>query len=257
MNDLLIVGRNPVREALLREDGTLEKVLLQKGAHGSQIDEIRRKARSAGVPVQVVPEQRLRKLAPDSTHQGVLAFSSPVAYPDLHTMLEQVAPTLEDVRSRKPLLLALDGIEDPHNYGAILRSAVAAGASGVIVPDRGQAPLSLTAIKSSAGVALHASISRVTNLADALIILKERGYWVVGLDAEERDGRKAESVWDYDWSRPVVVVLGSEGSGIRPRVRSECDTLVSIPMSSGVESLNVSVAAGITLFIAAKARLSV
>jgi len=255
MNDLVIIGRNPVREALERGDGRIEKVLLQKGAHGSQIDAIRKAARAAGVPTQIVPEVRINKQAPKATHQGVVAMAAPVAYADLDDMLEQIAPNLDAVRERKPILLAMDGIEDPHNFGAILRSTVASGASGVIVPERGQAPLSATAVKASAGTALRIPIARVSNLADALFSLKERGYWVVGLDGGVAEGpQERATVWDNDWDRPVVLVVGSEGKGMRPRVRAQCDVLVSIPIAGDVESLNASVAAGIALFIAARSR---
>jgi 23S rRNA (guanosine2251-2'-O)-methyltransferase len=250
-----LIGRNPVREALERADGRVEKVLLQKGAHGSQVDQIRRAAKAAGVPVQMVPIQRLNTLAPNATHQGVVAFTAPVAYVEVHTMLEGIAPTLDAVRAQKPVLLALDGIEDPHNFGAILRSAVAAGAAGVFVPDRGQAPLSTTAVKASAGLALQIPIARVTNMAEALHSLKERGYWIVGLDGGEGDdGPERTTVWAYDWDRPIVLVVGSEGQGMRPRVRATCDVLASIPMRGAAESLNASVAAGIALFAAVRGR---
>ena len=253
MNDLVIIGRNPVLEALERGDGRIEKVVLQKGVHGSQIDAIRRAAKAAGVPTQMVPEVRINKLAPKATHQGVVAMAAPVAYLDLDDMLKQIAPDLNAVRERKPFLLAMDGIEDPQNYGAILRSTVASGASGVIVPERGQAPLSATAVKASAGTALRIPIARVSSLAEALFSLKERGYWVVGLDGgSATSSRERTSVWDYDWDRPVVLVVGSEGTGMRPRVRSQCDVLVAIPIVGDVESLNASVAAGIVLFVAAR-----
>lgn len=255
MNDSVIIGRNPVREALARGDGRIEKVLLQKGAHGSQIDAVRRAAKVAGIPVQVVPEVRINKLAPKATHQGVVAMASPVAYLELEDMLKQIAPSLDSVREQKPVLLALDGIEDPHNYGAILRSAVASGVAGVIVPDRGQAPLSSTAIKASAGTALRIPIARITNMADTLFSLKERGYWIIGLDGGPAEGQQERStVWKYDWDRPIAAVVGSEGKGMRPRVRSQCDVLVSIPMAGDADSLNASVAAGIVLFEAAKTR---
>ena len=221
---------------------------------GRQVDQIRRAAKAAGVPVQMVPIQRLNTLAPNTTHQGVIALTAPVAYIELNTMLEGIAPTLDAVRAQKPVLLALDGIEDPHNFGAILRSAVAAGASGVLVPDRGQAPLSATAVKASAGLALQIPIARVTNLAEALHGLKERGYWIVGLDGRDDDGPERTTVWAYDWGRPVVLVVGSEGQGMRPRVRSTCDVLAAIPMRGPAESLNASVAAGIALFAAVRER---
>ena len=150
---------------------------------------------------------------------------------------------------RNPSLVVLDEISDPHNFGAILRSAVASGASGVIVPDRNQAPLGATALKASAGTAPRIPVARVTNLADALVQLKERGYWVAGLDGEAE-----KTVWTLDWDRPTALVIGSEGRGLRPRVRETCDYLVSIPMRGPAESLNASVAAGIALFAAVRGR---
>lgn len=250
----VIAGRNPVREALERGERGIEKVLLQEGAQGQPVVEIRRAAKAAGVPVQVVPAVRLNRLAPGVNHQGVVALAAAADYADLDAMLEAVAPSLADVRSRKPVLLALDGIEDPHNFGAILRSAVAAGAAGVIVPERGQAPLSATAVKASAGTALRLPIARVTNLAETLFALKERGYWIVGLEGGEGSGRERTTVWAYDWDRPVVLVVGGEGRGMRPRVRSACDVLAAIPMRGPAESLNASVAAGIALFAAVRDR---
>ncbi|MFN3596787.1 MAG: 23S rRNA (guanosine(2251)-2'-O)-methyltransferase RlmB [Rubricoccaceae bacterium] len=252
----VLVGRNPVREALERADARIEKVLLRTGVHGSAIDAIRRAARAAGVPVQVVPEQRLRQLAPEANHQGVVAVVAPVAYLGLDAMLSAVAPSLDAVRAARPLLVALDEIADPHNFGAILRSAVAAGAAGAVVPDRNMAPLSATAVKASAGTAMRLPIARVGNLAEALHQCKERGYWVVGLagDAPETDGPAQTTVWAYDWNRPVVLVVGSEGRGLRPRVRGVCDALAAIPMRGPAESLNASVAAGIALFAAVRER---
>jgi 23S rRNA (guanosine2251-2'-O)-methyltransferase len=251
----ILAGRNPVREALARGDGRIEKVLLQKGAHGSGIDAIRRDARGAGVPVQMVPGQKLDQLAPGAGHQGVVAVIAPIAYADLDEMLSAIAPTLDDVRAARPTLVVLDEIEDPHNFGAILRSAVAAGADGVVVPDRNMAPLSAVAVKASAGTALRIPIARVVNLADALNQTKERGYWVVGLDGSDGPGPERTTVWAYDWDRPTVIVVGNEGRGLRPGVRAACDVLASIPMHGPAESLNASVAAGIALFAARRERL--
>lgn len=262
--DGVIAGRNPVREALERGDGRVEKVFLQQGAHGSGVDAIRRAAKAAGVPVQVVPPQRLNHLAPGTNHQGVVALAAATAYADFDEMLSGIAPTLDDVRQKKPVLVAMDEIEDPHNFGAILRSAVAAGAAGVVVPERHMAPLGATALKASAGTALRIPVARVTNLAEALHALKERGYWVVGLESlprtrsgggeAEGGGSERATVWAYDWDRPLALVVGNEGRGLRPRVRAACDVLVEIPMRGPAESLNASVAAGIALFAAIKGR---
>jgi 23S rRNA (guanosine2251-2'-O)-methyltransferase len=255
MSEGLIAGRNPVREALERGDRSIEKVLLQQGAQGQPVAEIRRAAKAAGVPVQVVPLARLNALAPGVNHQGVVALAAAADYADLDAMLERIAPTLDAVRERKPMLVALDGIEDPHNFGAILRSAVAAGAAGVVVLERGQAPLSATAVKASAGTATRIPVARVRNLAETLFALKERGYWIVGLEGEGSDGgTERTTVWAYDWDRPVVLVVGSEGGGLRPRVQSACDVLAAIPMRGPAESLNASVAAGIALFAAVRYR---
>ncbi len=251
----ILAGRNPVREALEHADGRIEKVMLQKGVHGSVIDAIRRVARDAGVPVQMVPQPKIDGLAPHATHQGVVAIVAPVAYADLDAMLSEIAPTLDEVRAQKPVLVVLDGIEDPRNFGAILRSAVAAGVAGVVVPDRRMAPLSAVAVKASAGTALRIPIARTGRLADALHQLKERGYWVAGLEGEGTPGGPEQTtVWEYDWDRPVAVVIGNEGSGLHESVRSVCDVLVSIPMHGPAESLNASVAAGIALFVAARGR---
>ena len=249
----VLAGRHPVRDALDLADGRIEKVYLQKGVHGSAIDGIRRAAKAAGVPVQMVPKPKVDALAPQAEHQGVVAVVAPVAYADLDEMLAGIAPTLDVVRETKPVLVALDEVEDPRNFGAILRSAVAAGTAGAIVPERRMAPLSAVAIKASAGTALQIPVARVANLVDAIQQLKERGYWVVGL-ADDADGDKATTVWTYDWDRPVVVVVGNEGSGLRPGVRAVCDALASIPMRGPAESLNASVAAGIALFAAVKDR---
>ncbi|MDX1547136.1 MAG: 23S rRNA (guanosine(2251)-2'-O)-methyltransferase RlmB, partial [Rhodothermales bacterium] len=230
-----------------REAGRLEKVMLQKGARG--LDALRHAADQAGVPVQYVPAGRLDRIAPGLTHQGVVAMAAPITYQDLDAMLGAIAPTYDAVQQRKPLLLALDRIEDPHNFGALLRSAVAAGADGVLVPARHMAPLSATTVKASAGTASRIPIARVDNLAEALLRLKERGYWVAGAAG---DGET--TVWDMDWDRPLALVMGSEGTGLRPRVAGVCDVRVAIPLRGHAESLNVSVAGGILLFAAARTR---
>ena len=244
----LIVGRNPVREALEREGARIEKVMVQQGG-GRGLDAIRRTASEVGVPVQYVPSNRLNQMAVGLNHQGVVAIAAPVAYHDVDEMLADVAPTLEAVRRHKPILLLLDRIEDPHNFGAVVRTAVAAGVEGVIVPKRHMAPLNAATIKASAGVATRIPVARVDDLAEVIFQLKERGYWVVGA---AEDGET--SVWDMDWDRPLVLVMGSEAKGLHRHVAEACDYLVSIPMRGDAESLNVSVAAGILLFAAARSR---
>ena len=244
----VLIGRNPVREALERDASRIEKVLLQQGAGGRDVAEIRRMAADAGLQVQHVPEGKLDQLARGLNHQGVAAITSPIAYAEVNEMLERIAPTREAVSSSKPRLVILDGIQDPYNFGAILRSAVASGAAGVIVPERNMAPLNAAAVKASAGTATRIPVARVTNVADVIYQLKERGYWIAGAaaDGETRVG-------EMDWDRPIALVIGSEGAGIRRRVLDACDFRISIPMAGPTESLNASVAAGILLFAAARA----
>ena len=256
----VVAGRNPVREALDADPARIEKLMLARGARGhleGPLERLRRAAKDAGVPVQIVPQPALDRASGGATHQGAVALVATVAYQDVDALLSQIAPTLDEVKARTPLVLALDGIEDPHNFGAILRSAVGAGADAVVVTERGMAPLSATAVKASAGAALRAPLARTGNLAGALAAMKERGYWVVGLEAAPAasgaDGR-ATTVWDWDWSRATALVIGSEGGGLSGPVRKACDGLAEIPLRGDVESLNASVAAGIALFIAAKER---
>ncbi|WP_022836497.1 23S rRNA (guanosine(2251)-2'-O)-methyltransferase RlmB [Salisaeta longa] len=244
-----VVGRNPVRELLERADVGIEKVMLEHDAHGSTIRAIREAAQARGIPLQYVPEARLRHEAQGAVHQGVAAITAPMRYDTPHDLLTAVAPTWDDVQTRKPVLLAIDRVTDPRNFGAILRSAVASGANGVVVPSRGMAPLNATAIKASAGTAPRLSIARTDDLAAFLTQCKERGYWVVGAE-----GTSDTSLWAVDWERPVVIVVGSEGDGLASDVAAACDTLAAIPMRGPAESLNVSVAASLFLFAAARGR---
>ena len=239
----IVTGRNPVREMLERTPESMERVLLQQNGRG--LGAVRRSAAAAGVPVQMVPLQRIRALAGNVLHQGVVAICAAAAFHGLEDMLAAVAPDLDAVRDRKPRLLMLDRIEDPRNFGALVRTAAAAGVKGIIVPSRNMAPVSPLMVKASAGTALRIPIARTEDLATSIEGLKERGYFVAGA-VQEGGG----SVWKVDWDRPLVLIVGSEGAGIHPRVASQCDFLVSIPMPGDVESLNVSVAAGIILFTA-------
>ncbi|MEM1125330.1 MAG: 23S rRNA (guanosine(2251)-2'-O)-methyltransferase RlmB [Bacteroidota bacterium] len=248
-DETVVAGRNPVRELIETSPERVEKVLIQRGANGRPIDQIQRLAHHAKLPVQHVPQAKLERLVPGVNHQGVAAVSAPVAYRDLDDMLQEIAADWDTVQARKPMLLLLDRIEDPHNFGALLRTAVAAGVDGVVVPQQHMAPLNAAAMKTSAGTAHHVPVARVGNLADAMLQLKERGYWLAGAD-----GAGETSVWEMDWDRPIAVVLGSEGRGLRRRVQDTCDYLVSIPLRGPAESLNVSVAGGILLFAASRHR---
>ena len=244
----VLAGRNPVREAL-ESGAALDKVFLQNGIDRKVAGQIRALAKQAAVPVQSVPGQRLERLAPRVNHQGVAAILAEVDYLDVDDMLRAIAPDLDTVRERKPVVLVMDGIQDSYNLGAILRSAVAAGVSGVILPMRGAASVNAAALKTSAGTARRIPIARADNLVDVLGQLKERGYWVAGAD-----GQGDQTVWTADWDRPVAIVMGNESDGMTRQVSRACDFLVRIPMSGQAESLNVSVAAGVLLFAAAKVR---
>jgi len=244
-----IIGRNPVLETLERGETGIEKVMLEQNAGGEAIAKIRSLADDRGIPIQYVPEARLRHESQGAAHQGVLAKAAPIRYASLHDLLTQVAPTWDEVQTKKPLLLVIDRVTDTRNFGAILRSAVAAGVNGVIVPAREMAPLNAAAMKASAGTATRVPIARADDLPDALTQLKERGYWVCG-----SEGSAETTLWDVDWDRPTAVVLGSEGEGLAPDVAAACDELAAIPMRGPVDSLNVSVAAGLFLFAAARPR---
>ena len=246
-----IAGRNPVREQLDRDAAPAEKLLLQKGATGSLLS-LKSAANAHGIPVQFVPTQKLSSLVPGVNHQGVLLVISPIEYLDVDDMLSHIAPTMDDVRTRKPIIIILDHIQDPHNLGAIIRSGVAAGAEGLIIPDRGAAPVTAASIKTSAGTIAEMSIARVGNLTQVISQLKERGYWIVGAE-----GSGDTSMTEMDWDRPLAIVIGSEEKGMSRIVRDSCDYLVRIPMRGKAESLNASVAAGILLIQASNSRIEV
>ena len=245
-----ILGRQPVIEALERDPASIDKVMMRNALSGPEADTIRALAEEASVPVQYVPYNRLDHEAQGAAHQGVLAWGAPVSYLTVNALMQEVAPTWDDVQTRKPIVLAIDHVTDPRNFGAMLRCAVAAGVDGVIVPNSGMAPLTGPAIKASAGTALRISLARCSNLAETLTALKERSYWVVGAQEPE-----STSMWDTDWDRPIVLVMGSEGSGLSSEVAAACDAFAHIPMRGPAESLNVSVATGILLTEAIKPRV--
>jgi len=248
LNDLLLIGRTPIREALERRDARLEKLYLPREATGALAD-LHRMAREAGVPVQFVPPIRLDTLTRGAHHQGAVAVLSGVEYREPEAMLDEIAADYTGLLARAPLIVVLDGLEDPHNVGAVLRSAVAAGAAGALVPTHGTAPIGVVALKASAGTAIHLPIARVGSLVQAVEGLKERGYVVVGAAGESATSHTA-----FDWTQPIALIVGSEGRGIGPTVRRACDALVRIEMPGPAESLNASVAAGVLLFEAVRQR---
>jgi 23S rRNA (guanosine2251-2'-O)-methyltransferase len=235
---MIIYGINPVLEAL--KTGRVEEVRVD-GALRDRVREIRAVAQARGVPVRLVPVQELDRSARGGVHQGVVAALTDA--PD-YSVQELVASA-----AGPPLLVVLDGIEDPHNLGAILRTVDAAGAHGVVRQARHAARLDGAAAKASAGAVAHVRVATVVNISRAIGELKDAGVWSVGLDAGA--GEPYDAV---DFTQPTALVLGAEGTGLRRLVRESCDRLASVPMRGHVDSLNVSVAAAVVLFEAVRQR---
>jgi 23S rRNA (guanosine2251-2'-O)-methyltransferase len=240
----LICGINPVIEALTAGTRHFDRLLIVKGLRSRRLSEAMRRATRLSIPLRFEMRETLDRMAGGVPHQGIIAVVSEKPTLSLESLLAAV---------REPaLLVALDGIEDPRNLGAILRTAEAAGADGVLLPDRHSAGLSETVGRASAGALEHVQVARIGNLVQALETLKSRGIWIVGFDAAGTER------WDaVDLTGPVAFVLGGEGRGIRRLVREHCDHLVSIPHFGHVSSLNVSVAAGIALYEAVRQRRAV
>lgn len=238
-----IVGRKPVLEAL-RSRQPLEKVIIAFGTHGKALDDIRREARRNGVPVTEVDREKFRQIADESTAQGVAAIGAVKAYVEVEDLLE-----VAQQKGEKPFLLILDEIEDPHNLGALIRTAECAGVHGVIIPKHHSASINETVSKTSAGASLHLPAARVANIVQSIELLKEKGLWVVGTDSS---GEKLYSEADY--SGPIAIVVGNEGKGIRKLVKEKCDFLVRIPLRGKIASLNASVAGALVMFEASKRR---
>lgn len=221
-------GVHAVREVLRASPRRVRKIVLAEGTLDGRRRELVALARAHGIPVYREPRERLGQ-------QGVAAELARFEWADFETLVSEApAPAF---------VLVIDGVEDPRNFGAVIRAADGAGVHGVVVPERKTAPPSEVAVAASAGALHHARIARVRNVSDALTALQKRGLWTVGLSPTARDP------WHrFDYREPVAIVLGSEGKGLRRRVADTCDTLVSLPQLGHVESLNLSVAAGIVLY---------
>ena len=240
----LICGINPVIEALTAQARHFDRLLVVKGLRSKRLSEAIRRATTLAIPLRFEMRETLDRMAGAVAHQGIIAIVSEKPTMSLDSLL---------AAARDPaLLMVLDGVEDPRNLGAILRTAEAAGADGVMLPERHSAGLSETVARASAGAIEHVRVARVGNLVQALQALKARGIWVVGFDAAGSER------WDaVDLTKPIALVLGGEGRGIRRLVREHCDHLVSIPHFGHIGSLNVSVAAGIALYEVVRQRRSV
>jgi len=232
----VIFGINSVSEALKARGRGFEWVGVAKDRHDLRLEKLIQECRSQGVAVRFLPRIELDRMARTASHQGVVAVTSSKAYADLDDVLGAK-------RGRHSLVVVLDGVEDPHNLGAILRTAEAAGANGVVIPERRAAGVTPTVAKSSAGASEHLPIAKVTNISRTLEELKSKGLWIVGLD--ERGKQNYDEV---DYNMDCALVLGAEGKGLHDLVARKCDFMVSIPMLGHVPSLNVSVAAGVVLY---------
>ncbi len=233
----LIYGIHPVLEALRIEGGDIRRIILAEGRRGGDAAKIRELAAVRGIAVETLRREELDRRAGTAAHQGVLCLCGDFAYASLEDIAANRHPAFPG-----SLVLLLDGIEDPRNLGSLIRTAHGFGANGVVIPRDRAAGITPAVIKTSAGAAGHIPVARVVNLIQAIGFLKEKGFWVYGADA----GAEAE-LGSTRFEGDIGLVMGSEGKGIRPLVRKHCDILVSIPLYGKVDSLNVSVAAGILL----------
>jgi 23S rRNA (guanosine2251-2'-O)-methyltransferase len=241
-----LTGIHAVREAL--EAGhAFDRIVIARGRQDTRVEEIVQLARERNIPLRFEDRSQLDRLAGSKDHQGVVALAaarSAAALEDILTAANAAAG-----RGQKGLIILLDGVEDPHNLGAIIRTALASGAHGVVIPERRSAGLTDTVARASAGALAHLPVAKVTNLAQSMKELKEAGYWLVGLD-ENADKNYTQA----DYTLPVGIVLGGEGKGLHDLTRKRCDFVVSLPTTGPVKSLNVSVAAGVVLFEALRQR---
>lgn len=235
-NDEFVIGRHPVREAL-DSDREVNKLFVQDGISGRAIDEIIGIANRKKIVVSYVPKSKLDTLSDQQNHQGVVLSSSPVEYASIDELFE-----VAEARDEKPFFVMLDGLEDPHNLGSILRTADAAGVHGVIIPNRRSATLTSTVSKASAGAIEHVKVARVTNLSQTIQELKDRGLWIFGTDMKGTDYRQ----WNTD--SPICLIIGNEGKGMSRLVKENVDELITIPMRGNVQSLNASVAASLLMY---------
>ena len=234
---LYIYGRKPIEEALLVNPKNVKMMYVKETVKDSDIEEVRKYLSKYKIPLTRVPENKLVSLVGDVNTQGFVAELKEFQTLEFSTWIENV--DLDE----NPLVFIMDELEDPHNVGAVIRTAAAAGASGVIMSKHRQAPITSTVYKTSAGAASRLPVIVVSNTNDAIKKLKDYKFWVVGLDTSA-----TKTIWDEKWDSPMAVVVGNEGEGIRPSVKESCDYLLSIPMTSDVESLNASVSAGIVAY---------
>ena len=236
-NEGVIAGRNPVLEAL-KADTPIDKILVARGEHEGSLVRILAVARERGIPVTEADKVKLDHISGITSHQGVVAYITPREYVSLEYIVEKAKK-----QNEPPLVVVADNLTDPHNFGAIIRTAEAAGAHGVVFSKNRSVGLTPAVVKSSAGAAMHVDVARVSNLADAIDKLKKLGLWVYGAA-----GEAPASIYETDMSGAAAIVIGNEGDGISRLIKEKCDFLVSIPMNGKMSSLNASVAAGIMIY---------
>ena len=241
--EFVIEGRNAVLEAF-RSGKTIDKVFLLKGCQDGPVLSIAREARKHDCLIQYVPKQRLDQMSETGKHQGVIAYAAAYEYASVEDMLE-----LAKSRGEAPFLFLLDGIEDPHNLGAIIRTANLAGAHGVIIPKRRAAGLTAVVAKTSAGALNYTPVAKVTNLSSEMEALKEQGMWFVCADMD------GQEMYQLNLRGPIGVVIGNEGEGVSRLVKEKCDFVASIPMKGDIDSLNASVAAGVLSYEVVRQRM--
>ena len=242
-DDHMIEGRNAVLEAF-RAGKTIDKLYIQDGLRDGVISSILRDAKKKDVIVNFVSKEKLDQMSPDRKHQGVMAITAAFSYAEVDDILEKAKEKGED-----PFIFILDEIEDPHNLGAIIRTANLCGAHGVIIPKRRAVGLTATVAKTSAGALNYTPVAKVTNLAKTMEELKEKGLWFVCADMG------GESMYRLNLTGPIGMVIGNEGDGVSRLVKEKCDFIASIPMKGDIDSLNASVAAGVLAYEIVRQRL--
>ncbi len=235
-DSLIIFGRNPVTEAL-RSGREIDKLLVVKGQTGGSVQAIIAKCAKRKIPIKEVPATKLDFLSGGGAHQGVALFVAAHSYSTLDDILN-----FAEEKNEKPFIIICDELEDPHNLGAIIRTAEACGVHGIVIPNRRSTSLNATVAKASAGALEYMRVARVTNISNTIDLLKEKGLWIYGADMD------GEGWCETDYADSVALVIGSEGKGISRLVKEKCDQIVSLPMNGQINSLNASVAAGVLMY---------
>lgn len=237
-----IIGRNPVLEAI-KAGRSIDKILIKKGKYEGSIIPVVKKAKEAGIIIQETERSKLDAVAEGGNHQGVIAYVSAYEYVSTEDILNKARE-----KGEAPFVIICDKITDPHNLGAIIRTANCVGAHGVIIPKRGSAGLNSAAVKTSAGAVEYTGVAKVTNISDTIEKLKKEGLWIAAADMD------GQPMYEVDLKGALGIVIGSEGEGISRLVKEKCDFIVSIPMRGEINSLNASVAAGVVMYEALRQR---